>query len=202
MMRKVSFLPAWALLAASLLLAGCAANSDAGRSQMGGAVRTGYTCCNLHYNGDWISDSNLGQLPFVPAGTPITVRSISGYRAYADIGGQPMRLGLDYGRAYETTEQWIKKIVVVDDPKKRIATFSPAVQRAIEAGQLMYGMTKEQVIISVGYPQSDETPRLDAQYWRYWWSTFGPYSVHWANNKIKKIDGDTQTVGLITYGGD
>ena len=204
MMRKDFSSAGGLALAATWLLAACVAGGDGSRSQAanGEAVRIGYTCCNLHYSGDWISDSNLAQLPFVPAGTPITVKSISGYRAYADVGGQPMRLGLDYGRAYETTEQWIRKIVVLDDPKNRIANFSPAVRGAIEAGQLMPGMTKEQVFIAVGYPQSDETPRLDAQYWRYWRSTFGPYTVYWANNKIKKIEGDTETVTRMTYTGD
>ena len=34
---------------------------------------TGYTCCNLHYDGDWISDANYTDLPFIPAGTPISL---------------------------------------------------------------------------------------------------------------------------------
>ena len=27
----------------------------------------GYTCCNLHDDGDWISDANWGTMPVIPA---------------------------------------------------------------------------------------------------------------------------------------
>jgi len=164
-------------------------------------VRSGYACCNLHYSGDWISDSNLAQLPFIPAGTPIKVLKIEGYRANIDVEGKAYRLGHDFGRAEETTEQWVSKMVVLDDPKVKMAKFSPAVRAAITKGQLMKGMTKEQVIMAVGHPQTNENPRLDAPYWRYWWSSFGPYYVYWSKGNISKIDGHSETVGYMTYKG-
>lgn len=201
--RLVSVVAAAGALAGCVVANGrhwsCDDSSGTGRPVY---VRSGYTCCNLHYSGDWISDSNLGQLLFVPAGTPISVKSIWAYRAYVDVTGQSMRLGLDYGRSVETTEQWVNKLVVLEDPKKRIATFAPAVQAAIEAGRLMIGMTKEQVIMAVGYPQTDETPRLDAQYWRYWWSPYASYTVHWTNNKVRKIEGPPEIVARVTHTGE
>jgi len=165
------------------------------------SVRSGYACCNLHYSGDWISDSNLAQLPFIPAGTPIKVLKIDGYRANVDVEGKPYRLGHDFGRAEETTEQWVGKLVVLDDPKAKMAKFSPAVREAIKAGKLMKGMTREQVIMAVGHPQTNENPRLDGPYWRYWWSSFGPYYVYWAKGSVSKIDGHSETVGNMTYKG-
>jgi hypothetical protein len=164
-------------------------------------IRNGYACCNLHYSGDWISDSNLAQLPFIAAGTPIKVLRIDGYRAYVEVDGKPMRLGHDYGRAEESTEQWVNKMVVLDDPKAKIARFTPAVRNAIAKGQLMRGMTREQVIMAVGHPQTNENPRLDGPYWRYWWSSFGPYYVYWNKGVVSKIDGHSETVGYMTYKG-
>lgn len=163
------------------------------------SIRTGYACCNLHYEGDWISDSNLAQLAFIPAGTPISVKKIEDYRAYIDVNGKPMRLGLDYGRELETTEQWVNKLVVLDDPKLKIAKFPPLIRKAIEAGKLVKGMSREQVIIAVGHPQTNENPRLEGPYWRYWWSSFGPYYVYWSGNKVSKIDGHSETIASMTY---
>lgn len=186
---------------AVLLLGGCK-SSDTRPDEAAvknTSLRTGYACCNLHYEGDWISDSNLAQLAFIPAGTPIRVKQIDGYRAQVDVDGKPMRLGHDYGREQETTEQWVNKIVVLDNPKTKIAKYSPAVRKAIESGKLMKGMTKEQVIIAIGYPQTNENPRLDGPYWRYWWSSFGPYYVYWSGNAVKKIDGHSETVATMTY---
>ncbi|HEX6734561.1 MAG TPA: hypothetical protein VF096_07090 [Azonexus sp.] len=164
-------------------------------------VRVGYACCNLHYSGDWISDSNLAQLPFVPVGTPIKVKKIDGYRAYVEVDGKPMRLGHDYGREQETTEQWVNQLVVLDDPKARLAKFPARTRNAIAKGQLLRGMTREQVIMAVGHPQTNENPRLDGPYWRYWWSSFGPYYVYWAKGTVSKIDGHSETVGYMTYKG-
>lgn len=162
-------------------------------------IRSGYACCNLHYEGDWISDSNLAQLPFIPAGTPIKVKKIETNRAYVEVDGQPMRLGHDYGREQESTEQWVNKLVVLEDPKLKIAKLAPALRKAIVAGKLSKGMTKEQVIISVGYPQTNENPRLNGPYWRYWWSSFGPYYVYWSDSKLRKIEGHSETVAAMTY---
>ena len=194
--------------ATAILLAGCNASdtkpdgdNPSAESKAVSSVRSGYACCNLHYEGDWISDSNLAQLAYIPAGTPINVKKIDGYRAYVEVDGKPMRLGHDYGRAEETTEQWVNKLVVTEDPKAKIAKFAPPVREAIKAGKLMKGMTKEQVIISVGYPQTNENPRLDGPYWRYWWSSFGPYYVYWSGNKVSRIDGHSETVGNMTYKG-
>lgn len=176
-------------------------NKPAAEAKKETALRNGFACCNLHYEGDWISDSNLAQLAFIPAGTPIKVKKIEGYRAYVDVDGKAMRLGHDYGREQETTEQWVNKIVVLDDPKLKIAKFPPLTRKAIEAGKLLKGMTKEQVIMAVGHPQTNENPKLDGPYWRYWWSSFGPYYVYWSGNKVSKIDGHSETVGNMTYKG-
>lgn len=86
-------------------------------------------------------------------------QKIDGYRAYVEVDGKPMRLGHDYGREQETTEQWVNKLVVVEDPRLKIVKYPPAIRKAIEAGKLMKGMTKRQVIISVGYPQTNENPK-------------------------------------------
>ena len=56
---------------------------------------SGYTCCNLRYNKDWINDVNYGQLPMIPAGTPIKVTGYGRYRASVDIDGKPFKLEAD-----------------------------------------------------------------------------------------------------------
>lgn len=164
-------------------------------------IRNGFACCNLHYDGDWISDSSQSQLPFIAVGTPIKVTKIEGYRAYVEIGGKPMHLGLDYGRTQETTEQWVNKLVVLEDPKLKIAKFAPTTRKAIAAGKLLRGMSKEQVVMAIGYPQTNENPDPNSPSWRYWWSSFGPYYVYWAKDTVSKIEGHSETVGHMIYKG-
>ena len=180
-------------LAIAALLAGCKA-SDSKPDQPEPALLSGYTCCNFHYEKDWINDGNYAQLPMIPAGSPIRVTSYGRYRAHVEIDGKPFRLGLDYGRNSETTEKWVAKLVTQTDPRVRLASYPPNVREAILAGKIMLGMSKEQVIMSLGYPITDENPRLDAPFWKYWWSSFGRYDVYWNGDRVSKVDAHPETL--------
>lgn len=163
-------------------------------------LREGYTCCNLHYEGDWISDSNFGALPFIPAGSRIKLKSYGRHRLHVDIDDKPMRIGLDYGRAQETLEQFAEKLIVTEDPKAKIARYPADVREAIRFGQVVMGMTQEQTIIAVGYPQRDETVSLEAPVWNYWTSSFAPYRVVWGKSgRIKEIATDPATHARMVY---
>ena len=202
--RHTLFLAAIALLA----LTGCqtagTSSSGAGSSTSAKSAKPelpqGYTCCNFHHEGDWISDSNYATLPMIPAGTPATVTGYGRHRAYAELDGRKMRLGHDYGREQQTLQQWTAKMIVADDPKQKIAGYPAAVQAAIKQGRIAPGMTKEQVIISVGYPLTSENAALDAPIWRMWVSSFGEYQIVWdGSGKVKEIAGDPLTRNIIVY---
>ena len=150
---------------------------------------SGYTCCNLHYDGDWISDANYSDLPFIPAGTPISVTKPvwDSNRAYATIGGRPFRLGLDYGRAVQGTEQWLSTIVLREDPRINTAAWALEVRQAIAQGKVLIGMTKEQAIVALGYPLPTRTPNLDSNVWRYSQNSSTQYDVYWDNERVAQV---------------
>ena len=150
---------------------------------------SGYTCCNLHYEKDWISDANFRNLPMIPAGAKIRVLDYGSNRASVEIDGKPMRIGHDYGRREESVQQYIQKLVVKNDPKAKIAKYPEKVRNAIKEGTVVPGMTREQVIISVGYPPTHKTPSLDASVWNLWGSRVGRYEVHWKGNAVDRLVG-------------
>jgi len=189
------------------LLAACAGgpggtqpDTAAPRSQKTAYHLVGHACCNLRYEGDQIKDSNLGQLPFIAAGTPVRVKTIEDHVAQVDVDGRPMRLVLE-NRGAETIQQWLARIVVAEDPRARLAAYPPAVRDAIRAGKLAKGMTREQVIMAVGYPQTSDKLPLDGPHWRYWWSGFSPYYVYWSRDKVSRIDGQGEVVGNVIFKG-
>ncbi|MGO9993263.1 MAG: hypothetical protein ACLPTF_12230 [Steroidobacteraceae bacterium] len=162
--------------------------------------RQGFACCDLHYSRDWINDGNYAELPLIPAGTPIEVLSYGSNRAYVKIDGKPMRLGHDYGRDQEALEVWVRKIVVNDDPRPRIATYAPTVQAAIHEGKVVVGMTREQAIAAVGYPLTSENVSLNDPVWRMWRSSHGEYDLNFGmDGRIKSITGDDSVTSLVTY---
>ena len=161
--------------------------------------RQGYACCVLHFSRDWINDGNYAELPMIPAGTPVEVLSYGSNRAYVKIDGKPMRLGQDYGRDQESLEAWVRKIVVNEDPRPRIATYAPTVQEAIRQGKVMVGMTRDQAIVAVGYPLTSENVSLDAPVWRMWRSSHGEYDLNFGpDGRITAVTGDPGVTSLIT----
>ncbi len=174
-----------AALAAAAVASGASAQGDDKEPKL-----AGFTCCNLHYENDWISDANWSSLPMIPAGQPARITDYGRYRIFVDIDGKPMRLGLDYGRS-EPLGQFARKIVVAQDPKAKIATWSAGVREAVKLGKIMVGMTKEQVIVSLGYPAAHQTPSLDYPQWKYWLTKVGSFVVLWDDKgQVREVIGD------------
>ena len=99
-------------------------------------------------------------------------------RVALDASGQKLWLGNDYSREIDLT-RLCERFVVKTDPKAKLASFPAKTQEAIKTMKVSKGMTKEQVLMSVGYPITSENPTLDAPVWRYWLSSFEPFTVVW-----------------------
>jgi len=189
-----------ALVLCSLMIMGCESTGSSDRNMT--PLITGYTCCNLRNesDGDWISELNYVDWPMIKLGTPASVTGYGRYRAYLDMSGKPMRLGQDYTRDDLTLEQYVKRIIVVEDPAIKLATYPKKIQDAILLGKVMKGMTKEQVIMSVGYPLTQENPDMDAPMWRMWIDSFSEYQLMWdKNGTVKDIMASPVIKNLIVY---
>lgn len=159
----------------------------------------GFLCCNMRTTGDWISDSNYndsGQR-VVPLGTPTKVTGYGRYRVLVTIDGKRQAIGNDYSRDI-SLENFAKRYVVTEDPRAKLATY-PAKQRdAIQAGLVGRGMTREQVLMSVGYPIASENPRLEAPTWRYWISSFSEFQVAFDDaGRVKDVIADPTVKRLV-----
>ena len=158
---------------------------------------SGFTCCNLHYENDWISDANWSSLPMIPAGQPAKITDYGRYRIYVEIDGKNMRLGQDYGRS-EPLGQLARKIVVAQDPKAKVATWPAGAREAVKVGKIMVGMTKEQVIVSLGYPPVHQTPSLDSPQWKYWLTRVGSFLVVWDDKgQVRDVIADPGTRATV-----
>ncbi|KAB2924946.1 MAG: hypothetical protein F9K30_08495 [Dechloromonas sp.] len=170
--------------------------STGGRVSSAEGLRLGHACCNLRYNGDWISDMSSGELPFIPAGSEILVRRLEGNVAHIVVDNKRYRLGHDYGYREEKTAEWVDKLVVLNDPSPRLARYPASIRAAIEAGKITRGMNREQVIMALGYPSTNETPKLEAPVWKYYWNRYA-FMVHWSAGRVSKIEGNPDIVKLV-----
>ncbi|MDR6537251.1 hypothetical protein [Variovorax soli] len=66
---------------------------------------------------------------------------------------------------------------ITEDPKVKLAGYPEKTRAAIAAMKVVPGMTREQVLMALGYPISSENPKLEAPVWRYWLDTWTEYQV-------------------------
>ncbi len=139
--------------------------------------RTLYTCCNIHFESWDVSDANYHVGHVLALGTPVQVESVGHRNVWIKAGSGELRLSQDYGRDQESFRQYLDKILVADDPTVRLASFPPDVQRAIRESRVERGMTREQVIMSLGYPPTHRTPSTAAREWTYWYGRSDSYEI-------------------------
>ena len=158
----------------------------------------GYLCCNMRSDGKWISDINYAEpgKRIIAAGTPAKVTGYGRFRVHVDIGDTKQAIGNDYSRDIEMGA-FAQRYIVRDDPKAKLATYPAKVRDAITSARVSPGMTKEQVIMAIGYPVSSENPNLDAKLWRYWLSSFAEFQLIWDGGRVKEIVTDAPTRNLV-----
>jgi hypothetical protein len=155
----------------------------------------GFLCCNMRSDGSWISDINYVEngKTLIPLGTPVSVQGYGRYRVRIEIAGKKQALGNDYSRDLKL-EDFARRYVVPENPAARLSQFSKPIQEAITAAHLAKGMTREQVLMAVGYPVSSENPSLEAHIWRYWLSSFAEFRVKFDDQGlVSDIEADPDT---------
>jgi hypothetical protein len=123
----------------------------------------------MHSDGAAISDINIGDSDthVIAVGTPLRVTGYSKHRVKVVVENKNQALVNEYSRDI-AIEEFAKRYIVPDDPAIKIKDFPKNIQYAIAAGHLVKGMTREQVIMSLGYPISSENPNLNSKTWLYW----------------------------------
>ncbi len=190
-----------ALAVLAALAAGCAQTSSgtspgAAAPARDPALIEGWLCCNMRSDGSWISDSNYAESGkrVIPAGTPARVTGYGRNRVHVELNGSRQDIGNDYSRDLDLPA-FAARYVVREDVGRKIDSFPPRIREAIRSQRVTRGMTREQVLMAVGYPISSENPNLmSSNVWRMWLSSFAPFQVHFdGNGRVRNVSTDPQT---------
>lgn len=159
-------------------------------------IEDGYLCCNMRTDGSWISDSNYASSSktIIPAGTKVGYGGMNGYGVTVDIDGKRQTLGNDYSRDLKM-EDFARRYIVKKDPKPKIAAAAPKIRTAISSMRITKGMTRDQVLMAMGYPISSYNPHMDAPMWKYWLSTRAPFTVVFnGEGRVLRVETDADTL--------
>lgn len=181
-------------LAAALagLLAACAGNGGAGGSGGGAAIegvagKTVYTQRNLWVISGEHETTNYRRGEMIPVNSKVRIDGTGRRTIQATV--------LESGRS-------ITVINVAKYTKKDIrgiydryfavspvdmSRFGADERRAIKAGRVERGMSKDAVLIARGYPPAHETPSTEQDEWRYWKGSYNTVLVRFDNDRVSSI---------------
>lgn len=182
--------PAILVLLASLLTAPSA--SAASKSDLAWPLMDQpdvVTLVNLHPDPQRLklSSVNYQQAGFVPVCTPVQLVSLKKKEMKFRIAESGAEYTYEFHKTMQGTPQaHLEKVfgVAKSCPKARIAKMSKVDQEGIQQGQVLPGMTKDALVIALGYPPEHATPTLQLEQWRYWRNRFNTVLVLFDGDKV------------------
>jgi len=81
-------------------------------------------------------------------------------------------------------KEFANRLITTKDFATMTKGFTKADVEAIKAGKIRPGMSKEAVLVSVGYPPEIRTPSTKLDTWVYWRDRFRNYPVTFTNEKV------------------
>jgi outer membrane protein assembly factor BamE (lipoprotein component of BamABCDE complex) len=179
-----------ALAAFVVALAGCSMMDKGAATPNPLAGQFRYTCCNLHYEKDVVTDANYQKGTLVPFGTRVQIIDVRKNTVKFKAEGHPaLTWQLRFGRKELTMDQALDRLFVADDPHAKITKKTPEKTRSlIQQSGVEPGMTRDQVLMSLGYPPAHRTPALDGPTWTYWQNRVVTFQVHFSGDKVERVD--------------
>lgn len=149
------------------------------------AKAEGFLCCNMRTFDGEIYDINYDDegARILPFGSPLTVTRHDRRKLRLLVEGKRHVIENHYSRDLSETE-FVERYVVAEDPRIAAAGFPEKIREAIASARVTPGMTREQVVMSLGWPVSSENPDLGAEVWRFWLSSFDEIQVEFDANGL------------------
>jgi len=150
------------------LLAACGAGSRSAIADPR-VGRVFYLCCNVHYDPakPEITDAIPSRGSLIPFGTRVEVQKVTRDTVRFEAAGHPaITLSYDHAKGLPFSA-YLSELFVTDDPRLKLKKVPARQVKLIEKGIVTPGMSRDQVLMALGYPPGDRTPSLDATTWTY-----------------------------------
>ncbi|MFZ2171265.1 MAG: hypothetical protein WAW61_16715 [Methylococcaceae bacterium] len=149
---------------------------------------TYYTQFVIRYEKGTHLTTNYRRGASIPVNTPVNLLNITSKTIEVQVDNSNQKLviknvekhtGDDVYRAFD--KLFAKK-------KVNLSKFTPLEISHINNGTVANGMSKDAVIVAIGYPPVTETSNLESNMWVYWSGRFNKFNVHFKNGKVSKVE--------------
>ena len=185
-MKAIRDAAASALLAA-LVITGCASTVP---YQLTDAPQV-YTLVNLHPDAaaSLLYSVNYQQDGLIPLCTPVDIEQVTSQSMVFSVPSTGQRYTyLFHSTLQEPIPQHLDRYFGPSCDPSVVQALPPVDQRGIEQGRVTTGMSKDAVILAVGYPPQHATPSLDVDRWRYWKNRWDTMLVYFDGGVVSAIE--------------
>jgi hypothetical protein len=143
-----------------------------------------FTRFSLHEEGGTYVTTNYARGSLVPINTPVHVDVISHRKIILKRLDNGEKLTIENVEKYSHKTMPEFASLLLSSVKTPVDRLAPPLVVAIESGAMRKGMTKEQVLMTRGYPPAHETPSTDDDRWKFWSSRFVTQTIAFTNGRL------------------
>lgn len=180
--------------AAALSLAACGGGGSGFSNVKGGGpnvftAETAYTLTNLHPDpqNKKLYAVNYQQAGLIPYCTAVKFVELGGSRVAFEVKETGTKYYYDYhNAAAEPFPDHLRRFfgTSCQSVKNKVQSLSKTDKEGIEAGEAKVDMSKDGVVVALGYPPRHVTPSLDMSSWTYWSNRFNRFVVQFDDRGI------------------
>lgn len=131
---------------------------------------------------------NYQQAGLMPLCTPVMIQSVTTkHMTFEVIALKRIYEYIFHNSLQEPIDKHLDKFFGTTCDPERVEHLNPFDQDGVKQGRVRTGMTKEGVILAIGYPPEHATPGLQSNAWRYWKNRFGTMVIHFAGGKVVRV---------------
>lgn len=146
-----------------------------------------YTRYNFKSEKNKHRTTNYWRGEITPINTKVTLKSLSKKKIVLDVDGKKITLSNVKKHTKKDTQQIASELL--SPTKLPLNKLPKKFANDIKRGVLRLGMTKDQVLMTRGYPPQHRTPSTEDDLWVYWNSRFVIQSLAFTNGKLTQARG-------------
>src|SRR5262245_22221543 len=175
----------------ALALLGACGGTRSGRAVADPRVgQVFYLCCNVHYpqGKPEITDAIAWQGTLIPFATRVEVQKVTRDSVRFEAPGHPpITLVYEHGSKVLPFSAYLSRLFVTEDPRLKLKKVPAREVKLVEKGTVAPGMSRDQVVMALGYPPADRTPSLDAPAWTYLAGPSETAVVYFDGNRVSSV---------------
>ena len=147
-----------------------------------------YTQFVIRYEKGTHLTTNYRRGESIPVNTPVKLLNITSKTIEVEVDNSSQKLLVKNVEKHTGVDAYRMFDKLFAKKKVDLSKFTALERSHIDSGTVANGMSKEAVIVAIGYPPVTETPSLDSNLWVYWSGRFNKFNVHFKNGKVNKIE--------------